>query len=109
MNAKDTLMLGLVAAGVYFAWKTWQRGEQVIDTASTAIADLWLKLFPLPPTMELLGNVKFPGNIFIPLQQIAAAGAVKRDAQSNVFVKYSGLIWKLSPSNTYGNWEAVRV
>lgn len=109
VNAKDALLLAVVVGVGYVIWKGSGIAKDVIDKASTAIADLWLTLKPLPPAIELLGNVKFPGNILIPLQQLSNARAVKGDAQGRVFVKYADMIWQLSPSNAYGNWEATRV
>lgn len=113
MQTKDVLQVGLLGAVAYLLYKGFDfakdTAEKAIDKTSTSIANFWLKLFPLPPAIELLGNVVFPGNIFVPLQQLAKTGAVKQDDDARVFVKYAGYIWQLSPSNAAGNWPATRV
>lgn len=109
MKAKDFLMLAIMGVGFYAIYKALGVGKDIADKTSTAISNLWLKLNPMPPAMTLLGNVKFPGNILIPLQQLSDARAVKQDDAGNVFVRYADLTWQLSPSNAYGNWEATPV
>lgn len=109
MKTGEILQMGGLAVVGVLLWKLFNKGSETADHVSTAIADLWLKLFPLPPAMELLGNVKFPGNIFVTLQSLASKGAVRRNSSGEVFVSYANLLWKLAPSNAYGNWEATAV
>lgn len=113
MQTKDILQLGLLGAVAYLLYKGFNfakdTADKAVDTTSTAIANLWLDMFPLPPAMELLGNVTFPGNINVQLQQLSQQGAVRQDDQHRVFVKYAGFYWQLAPANEYGNWPATRV
>jgi hypothetical protein len=103
------LVLGALAVAGYYGWKAFsslkEKADKAIDATSTAIADAWLKLFPLPAAIELLGNVKFPGNIFVPLQKLT----IRQDANHNVFTKYADHLWQLQPRNESGNWPAVLV
>lgn len=107
MKERTALDLVLLSAVVWVGWKLFGKGG-VEDQATSAIASLWLKMFPLPPAIELLGNVKFPGNILVPLQQLSDAGAVRQADNGDVYVRYAGYYWKLAPQQ-YGNWPATRV
>lgn len=104
MKLGNVTSLALLGIAAYVAYKVLGKGG-LTDSASSAIASLWLKLFPLPPTMEVLGNVKFPGNIMVPLAKLA----VREDSEHRVFTQYAGHLWQLQPSNEYGNWPAVLV
>lgn len=108
IRGDTVLILGGLAVLGFVLYKAFDVGKKAVDTAAGAIADVFLKMFPLPPSIQLLGNVKFPGNILVPLQQLANENAVRQDENHDVFVKYSGMYWKLSPQ-VYGNWPATRV
>lgn len=109
MKTQDAIQLAILGALVYALYKGFNIGKSAADATSTAIAKLWLKWFPLPPSVELLGNVKFPGNLFVPLQQLSKEGAIKQNPDDGgVYVKYAGAYWKLSPQ-VYGNWPATRI
>lgn len=101
------LILGAIVGVGIVLYKAFGIGKAGVDAASGAIADLWLKLSPLPAAMQLLGTVRFPGNLRVPLQTIGSAN-VRQDANHNVFVKYSGLTWQLAPQ-VNGEWPATRV
>ncbi len=106
---KDTvLILAAMGVGGYLLYKAFNIGKSAVDKTAGAIADLWLKLNPMPEALQLLGNVKFPGNILVPIQQLANERAIRKDGSGNVFVKYSGYTWQLAPQ-VYGNWPATRV
>lgn len=107
----DTLLvLGGLAAVGFVLYKTFDIGKDAADKASTSIANLWLKLFPMPEAMQLFGNVKFPGNLLVSLQTIASdpKGGVRQDSNHNVFVRYAGYTWQLAPQ-VNGNWPATRI
>jgi hypothetical protein len=108
VNTKDIVTFGMLAAIGFAVWKLADVGKDVADKASTAIANLWLKLRPLPPAIELLGNVKFPGNILVPLQQLSRERAIRADESGAVFVRYADHTWKLGPQ-VFGNWPATLV
>lgn len=106
---KDTwVLLAALGVGVYVLSKAFNFGKDVADKAAGKIADVWLSLFPLPGAIELVGTVRFPGGLFVPLQTLAQQGGVRQDANHNVFVKYAGFTWQLSPQ-VNGSWPATRV
>lgn len=113
MKTQDMMQLVLLGGIAYLLYRGFNfakdKAEEAAGAASTAIASLWLKLFPLPPKIQLLGSVKFPGNLLVPLQTLSDQGAVRQNPEDgSVYVKYSGYYWKLSPQ-VYGNWPATRV
>lgn len=108
IDLKTVLILGAVGGAAYLILKALNVGEKAVDKVSTAIAKAYLKLFPMPPATQLLGNVKFPGNLLVSLQQLHNEKSVFRDDNGNVYVKYSGYTWQLAPQ-IYGNWPATRV
>lgn len=109
MKTQDMLLLGIAAGIGYLLYKGFDFGKKATDAVATSIADLWLKMFPLPPSIELLGNVTFPGNLNVPLQTLAQQNAVRQDKSTgDVYVTYAGYFWKLSPQ-VWGNWPATRV
>jgi len=115
MKIGNILVLAAVVGGGYFIWREIQKlkdlGGKATDAVATSIASLWLKLFPLPASMELLGNVKFPGNILVPIQQLSKENAVRHSPDPNfaVYVQYADHLWQLQPRNSSGNWPAVLV
>lgn len=109
MNVKDVILFAGVGTAVYLLWKTKETAKETVDKVASAIAKVYLKyLNPLPPAMELLGEVKFPGNLLVPLQTLHNQRAVFQGDNGAVFVKYSGYTWQLSPQ-VYGKWPATRV
>jgi hypothetical protein len=109
MKAQDAIpwiLLGVAGYVLYQIANKLKTGtDKVVNWTANQIAQLWISR--LPPPIELLGNVKFPGNILVPLNQIK--NDVRQDDEGHVFVKYSGLFWQLSPSDANGNWPATRV
>jgi hypothetical protein len=104
------LILGAVAVIAYKVWtEVSKTGKEANDAVVDAVAAFWLRLFPNPPAIQLLGNVAFPGNNLVPLQTLAANDAIRQDADYNVFVKWGGKVYQLQPSNADGNWPAVPV
>jgi hypothetical protein len=101
----DTLLLlgGLAALGFVLV-KVFDFGKGAVDSAAGGIANLWLELFPLPPAIELLGTVRFPGNLKVPLKNLN----VRTNASHDVFVQYAGYTWQLAPQ-VNGEWPATRV
>lgn len=115
MKASTLIALG-IAAGIGYALYRLAGGlrdqiEKVTEPVAQAIASLWLKFKPLPPSIELLGNVKFPGNLFVPVQQLSREGAIRHTPEPDfaVYVKYADHLWRLEPRNAAGNWPAVLV
>lgn len=110
MARQDTfLILGAVTVLGFVLYKAFNVGKKAVDYTAQKIADLWLKMFPLPPAMQLLGEVKFPGNLRVPIQQLHNEGAIRQDRQTGrTFVKYAGYFWELSPQ-VNGLWPATRV
>lgn len=111
MKASELAPWLLLAIGGYVLYRVTSKaadtGKKAVDWTSSQIANLWLTMFPLPPSMELLGNIIFPGNIKVPLQQLA--GQVRQDRDGNTFVNYAGMYWQLSPSDANGNWPATPI
>lgn len=107
------IMVAVLGVGGYFLYQALSKAgagvRKGIDLTAGQIANLWLKMFPLPPSMELLGSVKFPGNLKVPIQQLHNEGAIKQDRETGrVFVKYANYFWELSPQ-VNGLWPAARV
>src|SRR5262249_59198969 len=67
----ELVKLGALGAGLWLLWKLVNKGSDLAKGASSAIAAAWLKMFPLPGAIELLGYVRFPGNLRVPIQQLA--------------------------------------
>jgi hypothetical protein len=109
MKTQDLLMLGVAAGLGYVLYRTYGVAQKIGEKAVNLGAKIWLALDPLPPAIQLLGNVKFPGNLLVPLQTLASQKAVRQDRSSgDVYVQYSGYTWKLAPQQ-YGNWPATRI
>jgi hypothetical protein len=109
VKAEHVLPWVLLIAGAYAVYRIMGAATRTQDKVASGIADLWLKMFPLPPSIELLGSVVFPGNLKVPLQQLANEKAVRQDrASGRVYVRYAGYVWELAPQ-VYGNWPATRV
>lgn len=104
MKIDTIIILGAVGVGGYLLYKLLKKGSETADKAAGAIADVWLKLFPMDDAVTIAGNAKFPGNILVPLKSLP----IRQDADHNVFVKYAGYTWQLSPQQ-YGNYPATRV
>lgn len=100
--------MALAAAGVYLAYRSFDLANRAADAVSSGIAAAWLKMFPLGSAMQLLGNVKFPGNLIVPIQTLHNQNAIRKDSSGNVFVRYADLYWQLQPQ-VNGVWPAVRV
>lgn len=109
MKTDTVIILGAMGVAGYLLYKLFSKGSDAVDKVSSAIADAWLRFRPLPPAVQLLGNIKFPGNIMVPLQQLSKAGAIKQGDDGSVLVKYADHIWSIAPSNAYGNWPATLV
>ena|ERR1051325_672230 len=112
MKTTDLLQIGLLGAVAYLLYKGFNFAKDTANQATDAVAQKivdWFGLLPAPSTMyrDLLGNILFPGNIRVPLSQFS--GQVKTDSDGNVFVRYAGFVWQLSPSNANGDWPATRV
>lgn len=111
MKASELAPWILIAIGGYVLYKVVNKaadtGKKAVDWTSSQIANLWLNMFPLPPAIELLGNIIFPGNIIVPLQQLS--GQVRQDQDGHTFVKYAGMYWQLAPSDANGNWHATPI
>lgn len=106
LKGETVLLLGAAAVALYFGSRFFDRAT---DKVATSIANLWLKLRPLPPAIKLLGNVKFPGNILVPIEQLSKEKAIRSQEEPfTVFVNYAGYIWELGPQ-VYGNYPATRV
>lgn len=109
ISGDTVLILGGITVLGFVLYKAFDFGKKATDAVASGIADLWLKMFPLPPSIELLGNVTFPGNLKVPLQTLAQQNAVRQDKSTgDVYVTYAGYYWKLAPQ-VYGNWPATRV
>lgn len=109
---KTGTVIQLAGFGIvgYLLWKLMNKGEEYKEEIADKIAKLWLKMFPLPPQIQLQGAVLFPGNIKVPIQTLHDQGAVKHTPEPDfaVYVNYAGSLWKLAPQ-VYGNWPATRV
>lgn len=106
----DTLIvLAALGVGGFLLWKAMQTAKQATDAVAGSIADAWLTLFPMPPSIELLGNIVFPGNLRVPLQTLSNQGAIKQDKSGNVIAKYANSFWKIMPHDASGDWPAVRM
>lgn len=110
MKTGTVIQLGGFALVAFLLYQLLNKGAQFKEDVAGKIAALWLKMFPLPGNIEVTGNVQFPGNLKVPLQQLWKAGAVRHTPEPDfaVYVNYAGYLWKLAPQ-VYGNWPATRV
>lgn len=110
MKTTEALQLGMLVGVAYLLAKLVQAGTNVADKATSAIADWWLKTHPLPPAIQLLGYVTFPGNIKVAVDALRKANAIRYtpDPDFHVYVDYAGYKWELGPQ-TNGFYPATRV
>lgn len=104
LDLKSILILAGLGIGGYYLYKLYNKGSEAIDKTAGAIADLWMKLFPMGDAAQIAGNAKFPGNLLVPLSSLP----IKQDENHNVFVQYAGYTWQLAPQ-VNGNYPATRV
>jgi hypothetical protein len=105
MNRELTNLALIVLAAVILYQLLKKAIPNATAPAADAIAAFWLKLFPNPPPMNVLGNVVMPDGSLVPLQGLE----VRTDANQNVFVKVGSSVYQLAPSDANGNWPAVAV
>lgn len=110
MKTSEVLQLGALAGIAYLLYQLVNKGKDLADKGTTALANLWLKLFPLPPSIQLMGYVTFPGNIKVSIDSLSKANAIRYtpDPDFHVYVNYAGYVWELGPQSN-GFYPATRV
>ena len=95
-SAKDMLLYGAIAVGVYFLWQMFSGAKSLITgaagTIAAPIANLWVRLTAGAP-MNVLGVVQFPDGTQINVQTLP----IKTDAQGNVYTYVGGITYQLQP------------
>ena len=108
MNAKDALTLAVVGGLGFFLYRMLSQlpkiASDATDSASTAIANLWVTLTQQPP-MTVLGSVVFPDSNTVAISSLP----IRSDGAGNVYTQYNGHVYQLQPSNAQGNWPAIQV
>lgn len=112
MKLQDTATLAGIGIVIWLLWKAKEKFSEGTGQVADWIAQAWMTFDDLLPGqggIQLVGNVVFPNGIYVPLQNLSNARAVKSDPDGNVYANYSGQFWQLSPSDASGNWHAAPV
>jgi hypothetical protein len=105
---KETLINFAMLGGLAFVlWKFKDTADKVTAPVSDAIANaimLWNRL-TVSPTIQLLGNIKFPSGKLVPISTLP----IRKDGSGNVYTQYQGSVYQLQASDPQGNWPAIPV
>jgi hypothetical protein len=108
MSTEDIIKLGLLGAIAYFVYSYFSSPNNPLtgtNSVASGAANLWLTLFPLPPTMSVQGNLVLAAGSLVPISQVQ----IKTDSVDNVYALWSGHVYQLQPSDANGNWPATLV
>lgn len=107
MNARDTATLIGIGGILYLLYVLINKADKPTQAASDAIAALWLKLFPNPAPIQVLGSVQFPDGTLVPLADPRLGPNMRSDSDGNVFVMFQGHVYQLAPHDANGNYPAT--
>jgi hypothetical protein len=100
INFEKWLTWGVIATGVYFAWKTYRGIADAGDAASRTVADTYVRLTSDGP-VEVLGRVVLPNGQKVPLANI--------QPKSDFTFVYGGVRYRLTKRRADNDYDSVRV